>query len=102
MEKKRRARINKCLDQLKSLLESYYSTSVSMQAGTSKFETRCIYSFILKGRFNANGASVITIYLSNNHLMLFISSDSKAQTGKGRYPGAHRETSKEPPKDSEL
>lgn len=29
MEKKRRARINKCLDQLKSLLESYYSTSVS-------------------------------------------------------------------------
>lgn len=30
MEKKRRARINKCLDQLKSLLESYYSTSVSI------------------------------------------------------------------------
>lgn len=29
MEKKRRARINKCLDQLKSLLESYYSPSVS-------------------------------------------------------------------------
>uniref|UniRef100_A0A8C2WL60 Hairy-related 3 n=1 Tax=Cyclopterus lumpus TaxID=8103 RepID=A0A8C2WL60_CYCLU len=28
MEKKRRARINKCLDQLKSLLESYYSTSI--------------------------------------------------------------------------
>lgn len=34
MEKKRRARINKCLDQLKSLLESYYSTSVSIQAVT--------------------------------------------------------------------
>ncbi|XP_070823780.1 hairy-related 3 [Chaetodon trifascialis] len=28
MEKKRRARINKCLDQLKSLLETYYSTSI--------------------------------------------------------------------------
>ncbi|KAM9855203.1 hairy-related 3 [Aulostomus maculatus] len=28
MEKKRRARINKCLDQLKSLLESYYSSSI--------------------------------------------------------------------------
>nr|XP_046253773.1 hairy-related 3 [Scatophagus argus] len=28
MEKKRRARINKSLDQLKSLLESYYSTSI--------------------------------------------------------------------------
>ncbi|TWW56475.1 hairy-related 3 [Takifugu flavidus] len=28
MEKKRRARINKCLDQLKILLESYYSTSI--------------------------------------------------------------------------
>ncbi|XP_070695005.1 hairy-related 3 [Pempheris klunzingeri] len=28
MEKKRRARINKCLDQLKTLLESYYSTSI--------------------------------------------------------------------------
>ncbi|XP_068454687.1 hairy-related 3 [Clinocottus analis] len=28
MEKKRRARINKCLDQLKSLLESFYSTSI--------------------------------------------------------------------------
>ncbi|XP_040049821.2 hairy-related 3 [Gasterosteus aculeatus] len=28
MEKKRRARINKCLDQLKALLESYYSTSI--------------------------------------------------------------------------
>ncbi|XP_029975178.1 hairy-related 3 [Salarias fasciatus] len=28
MEKKRRARINQCLDQLKSLLESYYSTSI--------------------------------------------------------------------------
>uniref|UniRef100_A0A8C4GJU3 Hairy-related 3 n=1 Tax=Dicentrarchus labrax TaxID=13489 RepID=A0A8C4GJU3_DICLA len=28
MEKKRRARINKCLDQLKSLLENYYSTSI--------------------------------------------------------------------------
>lgn len=37
MEKKRRARINKCLDQLKSLLESYYSTSVSMQALTLEF-----------------------------------------------------------------
>lgn len=30
MEKKRRARINKCLDQLKNLLESYYSTNVSI------------------------------------------------------------------------
>lgn len=29
MEKKRRARINQCLDELKSLLESYYSSSVS-------------------------------------------------------------------------
>ncbi|XP_030590680.1 hairy-related 3 [Archocentrus centrarchus] len=28
MEKKRRARINQCLDQLKSLLESYYSSSI--------------------------------------------------------------------------
>ncbi|KAK5863353.1 hypothetical protein PBY51_000390 [Eleginops maclovinus] len=28
MEKKRRARINKCLDQLKSLLESYYSSNI--------------------------------------------------------------------------
>nr|XP_043893521.1 hairy-related 3 [Solea senegalensis] len=28
MEKKRRARINKCLDQLKTLLESYYSTNI--------------------------------------------------------------------------
>ncbi|KAM6982332.1 hairy-related 3 [Tautogolabrus adspersus] len=28
MEKKRRARINKCLDQLKTLLESYYSSSI--------------------------------------------------------------------------
>uniref|UniRef100_A0A667Y2V5 Hairy-related 3 n=1 Tax=Myripristis murdjan TaxID=586833 RepID=A0A667Y2V5_9TELE len=28
MEKKRRARINKCLDQLKSLLESYYANSI--------------------------------------------------------------------------
>ncbi|XP_035513448.1 hairy-related 3 [Morone saxatilis] len=28
MEKKRRARINKCLDQLKSLLENFYSTSI--------------------------------------------------------------------------
>ncbi|XP_070767327.1 hairy-related 3 [Enoplosus armatus] len=28
MEKKRRARINKCLDQLKYLLESYYSSSI--------------------------------------------------------------------------
>ncbi|XP_032377060.1 hairy-related 3 [Etheostoma spectabile] len=28
MEKKRRARINKCLDQLKSLLESFYSSSI--------------------------------------------------------------------------
>ncbi|XP_074538517.1 hairy-related 3 [Halichoeres trimaculatus] len=28
MEKKRRARINKCLDQLKCLLESYYSSSI--------------------------------------------------------------------------
>lgn len=32
MEKKRRARINRSLDQLKSLLESYYSSNVSMQA----------------------------------------------------------------------
>lgn len=29
MEKKRRARINKCLDQLKSLLENYYTSNVS-------------------------------------------------------------------------
>ena len=29
MEKKRRARINRCLDQLKTLLESYYTTNVS-------------------------------------------------------------------------
>ncbi|KAM6924404.1 hairy-related 3 [Xenentodon cancila] len=28
MEKKRRARINQCLDELKSLLESYYSSSI--------------------------------------------------------------------------
>ncbi|XP_040917723.1 hairy-related 3 [Toxotes jaculatrix] len=28
MEKKRRARINKCLDQLKTLLESYYSSNI--------------------------------------------------------------------------
>ncbi|KAF7654833.1 hypothetical protein LDENG_00064260 [Lucifuga dentata] len=28
MEKKRRARINKCLDQLKTLLESYYTNSI--------------------------------------------------------------------------
>ncbi|XP_022054466.2 hairy-related 3 [Acanthochromis polyacanthus] len=28
MEKKRRARINQCLDQLKSLLENYYSSSI--------------------------------------------------------------------------
>uniref|UniRef100_A0A3B4FTP4 Hairy-related 3 n=1 Tax=Pundamilia nyererei TaxID=303518 RepID=A0A3B4FTP4_9CICH len=28
MEKKRRARINQCLDQLKCLLESYYSSSI--------------------------------------------------------------------------
>ncbi|XP_033942090.1 hairy-related 3 [Pseudochaenichthys georgianus] len=28
MEKKRRARINRCLDQLKSLLESYYSSNI--------------------------------------------------------------------------
>ncbi|XP_019944559.2 hairy-related 3 [Paralichthys olivaceus] len=28
MEKKRRARINKCLDQLKSLLESFYSSNI--------------------------------------------------------------------------
>lgn len=42
------------------------------------------------------------ICLSYNHLMVFLSSDSKAQTGKGRYLGAHRETSEEPPKDSEL
>lgn len=31
MEKKRRARINKSLDQLKSLLESYYSSNVRIQ-----------------------------------------------------------------------
>ena len=30
MEKKRRARINQCLDELKTLLESYYSSCVSM------------------------------------------------------------------------
>lgn len=30
MEKKRRARINKCLDQLKSLLENFYSSNVSI------------------------------------------------------------------------
>lgn len=102
MEKKRRARINKCLDQLKSLLESYYSTSVSMQAVTLKLKTRFIHLFLLQDRCNATGASAIIVCLSNNHLMLFISSDSKAQTGKGRHLGADCETSKEPPKDSEL
>lgn len=36
MEKKRRARINKSLDQLKTLLESYYSTNVSKQTLTQQ------------------------------------------------------------------
>lgn len=37
MEKKRRARINHSLDQLKSLLENYYSSSVSVRATTLPF-----------------------------------------------------------------
>lgn len=31
MEKKRRARINECLDELKLLMETYYTNYVSME-----------------------------------------------------------------------
>lgn len=90
MEKKRRARINKCLDQLKSLLESYYSTSVSMHVFTFKQSnfnmlTQCF------GLFEESDSIKICVY-----------SDSKAQTGKGRHPGAHCEPPKEPSTDPEL
>lgn len=81
MEKKRRARINKCLDQLKSLLESYYSTSVSAH----RLELKKLDS---------------TYYIPI--LNRFPLTDSKAQTGKGRHPGAHCEPSKKPPEDTDL
>lgn len=92
MEKKRRARINKCLDQLKSLLETYYSTNVRM--ADRSFSV--INTFL--GAFTYSGLE--EPYLNNITFHLY--TDSEAQTGKGWHPGADCETSEEPPKDTEL
>lgn len=90
MEKKRRARINKCLDQLKVLLESYYSTSVSVQAFLLELNAdRCNWCLIKPGIIWS-----ISILISPQ--------DSKAKIGKSRYLGADSEPLEEPPKDPAL
>lgn len=94
MEKKRRARINKSLDQLKSLLESYYSTSVSMQTLIQQSFKK---SFNLWTEENQPATHAYTLMCN-----YFPHADSKAETGEGRHLGAHSEPPEKPPKDPEL
>ncbi|CAG03200.1 unnamed protein product, partial [Tetraodon nigroviridis] len=83
MEKKRRARINKCLDQLKSLLESYYSSSVSI-------------------RQSINVTFNVGISFNQFLIIYFPLSDPKAQAGESGHSGAHGEPPQTPAEDSEL
>lgn len=84
MEKKRRARINVSLEQLKSLLERNYSQNVSIGPSTNL-------------SYDDHLTLLSSFIGDNSVIMSFIPfPDQKTQTGESRHTGANSEIFEDP------